>query len=80
MPPTRRWPWAGDGTWAFDGGTASYAAPAVVDPPDAGPYYPVQPVETGNDGATASILERSDVAIADHECPIIAQRGRGRRT
>ncbi|HEX7224530.1 MAG TPA: CapA family protein [Candidatus Limnocylindria bacterium] len=63
----RGWP------WAFDGGTASYAGPAVVDPPDAGPYYPVQPIETGNDGATSSILERSDVAIADHECPIIAQ-------
>ena len=57
--------------WAFDGGTAEYAAPAVVDPPDEGPYYPVQPVETGNDGATASVVERSDVAIADHECPVM---------
>ncbi len=61
----RGWP------WAFDGGTASYAAPGVIDPPDEGPYFPIQPVETGNDGATASIVERSDVAIADHECPII---------
>ena len=58
--------------WAFGGGTAAYAAAAVVDPPDGGPYYPVQPVDTGNDGATASILERSDVAIADHECPVMA--------
>lgn len=58
--------------WAFGGGTAAYAVPAVVDPPDGGPYYPVQPVDTGNDGATASILERSDVAIADHECPVMA--------
>lgn len=57
--------------WAFDGGTARYASPAVIDPPDEGPYYPVQPVETGNDGATASIVERSDVAIADHECPVM---------
>ncbi len=57
--------------WAFGGGTAAYAAPTVVDPPDEGPYYPVQPVDTGNDGATASILERSDVAIADHECPVM---------
>ena len=40
--------------WAFGGGTAAYAAPAVVDPPDEGPYYPVQPVDTGNDGATAA--------------------------
>ena len=57
--------------WAFGGGTAQYEAPAVVDPPDGGPYFPVLPVDTGNDGATASILERSDVAIADHECPIM---------
>jgi Bacterial capsule synthesis protein PGA_cap len=57
--------------WAFTGGTAEYAAPAVVDPPDGGPYFPVQPVETGNDGATPAILERSDVAIADHECPVM---------
>ena len=41
---------------------------------------PVQPIETGNDGRHgASMLKRSDVAIADHECPIIA-RSRGRRT
>jgi hypothetical protein len=57
--------------WAFDGGTAVYAAPAVVDPPDDGPYFPVEPIETGNDGATASIVERSDLAIADHECPVM---------
>ncbi len=57
--------------WAFDGGTARYAAPPVVDPPDDGPYVPVQPVETGNDGVTSAIVERSDVAIADHECPVI---------
>ena len=57
--------------WAFGGGTAAYAAPAVVDPPDDGPYYPVEPIDTGNDGVTASILERSDVAIADHECPVV---------
>lgn len=57
--------------WAFNGGTARYAAPAVVDPPDGGPYFPVQPIETGNDGVTPSILQRSDVAIADHECPVM---------
>jgi len=60
--------------WAFNGGTARYAAPAVVDPPDPppfGPQVPVQPVETGNDGVTPAILERSDVAIADHECPVM---------
>ena len=58
--------------WAFGGGTAAYEAAAVVDPPDSGPYFPVQPVDTGNDGATARIQERADVAIADHECPVMA--------
>lgn len=57
--------------WVFNGGTARYAAPAVVDPPDEGPYVPVQPIDTGNDGVTPAIVERSDVAIADHECPIM---------
>jgi hypothetical protein len=57
--------------WAFGGGTAAYQGQAVVDPPDGGPYYPVQPVDTGNDGATATLLKRSDVAIADHECPVM---------
>ena len=58
--------------WAFGGGTARYEGQAVVDPPDAGPFFPVSPVDTGNDGATAKVLERSDVAIADHECPVMA--------
>jgi hypothetical protein len=57
--------------WVFNGGTAEYAAPAVVDPPEEGPYIPVQPIETGNDGVTPAILERSDLAFADHECPIL---------
>lgn len=58
--------------WAFGGGTAQYEAPAVVDPPDEGPYFPVQPVDTGNDGAIARVQERADVAIADHECPVMS--------
>jgi len=57
--------------WVFGGGTAAYEAEAVIDPPDGGPYYPVAPVDTGNDGVTPSITKRSDVAIADHECPIV---------
>jgi hypothetical protein len=57
--------------WVFDGGTARYAAPAVVDPPYRRPYRTVQPVDTGNDGATPSVVRRSDVAIADHECPVV---------
>jgi hypothetical protein len=58
--------------WVFNGGTARYASPAVVDPPNREPYRPVRPVDTGNDGAFAQVTERSDVAIADHECPVIA--------
>jgi hypothetical protein len=57
--------------WVFNGGTARYAAPAVVDPPKREPYQPVQPIDTGNDGATPQVVKRSDVAIADHECPIV---------
>ena len=58
--------------WAFGGGTAAYEVAPVVDPPDEGPYFPVQAVDTGNDGVTAAIQERADVAIADHECPVVA--------
>ena len=63
--------------WVFNGGTASYPEPEVVDPPDGGPYdpYQVHPVATGNDGATPAILKRSDLAIADHECPIEGNAG-----
>ncbi|EWT01458.1 hypothetical protein N865_10440 [Intrasporangium oryzae NRRL B-24470] len=57
--------------WVFNGGTARYAAPAVVDPPYTRPYRTVQPIDTGHDGATPQVLKRSDVAIADHECPVI---------
>jgi hypothetical protein len=56
--------------WAFNGGTARITSGAVVDPPDGGPYFPISTAETGNDGATPAILKRSDLAIADHECPI----------
>lgn len=57
--------------WVFDGGTARYTAKAVVDPPNREPYVPVRPVDTGNNGAFAQVTKRSDVAIADHECPVI---------
>ena len=57
--------------WVFKGGTAEYARPAVVDPPDGEPYRSVQPVDTGNDGAMPDVVKRSDVAIADHECPVV---------
>lgn len=60
--------------WAFDGGTAKYPKPAVVDPRNPPPFEGlafVRPIDTGNDGATANVVKRSDLAIADHECPIL---------
>ncbi|MEO8252157.1 MAG: CapA family protein [Chloroflexota bacterium] len=60
--------------WVFDGGTATYKGKPFLNPyPPAGiSRYPiVQAVETGNDGVTASISKRSDVALADHKCPIL---------
>jgi hypothetical protein len=64
-------------SWAFNGGTARYTGPEAVDPPDGGPYdaYQVTSVETGHDGATPKVLKRSDLAIADHECPIVPDAG-----
>jgi hypothetical protein len=61
--------------WVFNGGTAKYTTPAPVDPPDEGPYFPIPSVTTGHDGATPRILKRSDLAIADHECPIVPNEG-----
>jgi poly-gamma-glutamate capsule biosynthesis protein CapA/YwtB (metallophosphatase superfamily) len=56
--------------WAFNGGTARITSGAQVDPPDGGPYFPITTAETGSEGVTPAILKRSDLAIADHECPI----------
>jgi hypothetical protein len=61
--------------WPFNGGTASYTGEPFLNPnPPAGiSRYPiVKPVETGNEGLTASISKRSDVALGDHKCPIVA--------
>ena len=60
--------------WPFSGGTATYTGPPFLNPnPPAGiSRFPViKPVETGNDGLTASISRRSDLALADHKCPIL---------
>ena len=60
--------------WPFNGGTATYTGGPFLNPnPPAGiSRYPiVQPVETGNDGVTASVSRRADVALADHKCPIL---------
>ncbi|MDP9318510.1 MAG: CapA family protein, partial [Actinomycetota bacterium] len=60
--------------WVFDGGTAKYTGPPFYNPyppPGISSFPIVQPVETGNNGVTASINKRSDVALADHKCPIL---------
>jgi len=59
--------------WPFNGGTATTGEPFLNPNPPAGiSVFPiVKPVETGNDGLTASISRRSDVALADHKCPIV---------
>lgn len=60
--------------WVFNGGTAKYKGPPIPNPnpPPGITRHPiVRPVETGNDGATAEIQRRADVAIADHECPVM---------
>ena len=62
--------------WAFNGGTR--ASPAGAGRPARwSPYFPISTAETGNDGATPAILKRSDLAIADHECPIEPTRSWG---
>ena len=60
--------------WVFDGGTAKYAGKPYLNPnpPPGITRYPiVKVVETGNDGATSSISKRSDIALANHKCPIL---------
>ena len=60
--------------WVFGGGTATYAGPPYINPnppPGIDALPVVDPVETGNDGLTASITRRADLALADHKCPIL---------
>jgi hypothetical protein len=60
--------------WVFGGGTATYAGPPYTNPnppPGIDALPVVDPVETGNDGLTASITRRADLALADHKCPIM---------
>jgi len=68
--------------WPFSGGTATTGKPFLNPNPPAGiSRYPiVKPVETGNDGLTASISRRSDVALGDHKCPIVANEDWKRST
>ena len=64
--------------WVFGGGTAKYKGPPTINPnppPGISARLYVRPTETGNDGVTAAIQKRADVAIADHECPIMPTAG-----
>lgn len=60
--------------WVFGGGTAKYKGPPTLNPnppPGIAQRLYVRPVETGNDGVVGAVQRRADVAIADHECPIM---------
>jgi hypothetical protein len=60
--------------WVFNGGTARYTGQPFLNPnppPGVSRYPIVRAVDTGNAGVTASISKRSDVALADHKCPIV---------
>jgi poly-gamma-glutamate capsule biosynthesis protein CapA/YwtB (metallophosphatase superfamily) len=63
--------------WVFGGGTARYRTPPSLNPnppPGIDQNLYVQPVQTGNAGVVAEVQRRADVAIADHECPILPDR------
>ena len=60
--------------WVFGGGTAKFKGPPTINPnppPGISARLYVRPVETGNDGVVGLVQRRADVAIADHECPIM---------
>jgi hypothetical protein len=64
--------------WVFGGGTARYTGRPFLNPnppPGISRYPIVRPVDTGHAGVTASISRRSDVALADHKCPIVPTKG-----
>lgn len=63
--------------WVFGGGTARYEGPPYPNPnppPGIDQHPIVDSVQTGNRGVVAEIQRRADVAIADHECPILPDR------
>ena len=60
--------------WVFGGGTAHYSRPPRLNPnppPGIDRNLFVEPVEDGNAGVVGLLQRRADVAIADHECPIM---------
>ena len=63
--------------WVFGGGTAKYKGPPIKNPnppPGVSRQLWVQPIETGNDGATGKLIRRADVTLGNHKCPIIATK------
>lgn len=63
--------------WVFGGGTARYKGPPIKNPnppPGVSRQLWVQPIETGNDGATGKLVRRADVTLGNHKCPIIATK------
>lgn len=60
--------------WVFNGGTAKYKGPPVLNPnppPGIDQNLIVRPVETGNDGVTSQLIRRADVTLGNQKCPIL---------
>jgi hypothetical protein len=60
--------------WVFDGGTARYKGKPYRNPnPPAGIISQpiVAPIDTGNDGATSSLIRRADVTLGNLKCPVL---------
>jgi Bacterial capsule synthesis protein PGA_cap len=60
--------------WVFKGGTADYRGkpiPNPAPPPGITRELVVRPFDTGNAGATAEVISRADVTLADLKCPIL---------
>lgn len=60
--------------WIFDGGTARYKGPPILNPnppPGIDQNLWVRPVETGNDGVTSRLIRSSDVTLGNLKCPVL---------
>ena len=60
--------------WVFDGGTARYdrkpfnnpnPPPGIISQPI------VDPIDTGNDGATSELIRRADITLGNLKCPVL---------
>jgi hypothetical protein len=60
--------------WVFDGGTAEYNRKPFLNPappPGIIRQLIVRPTDTGNDGATSSLIRRADVTLGNLKCPVL---------